>query len=106
MYRRYALDLKSDSWNDLDKSEKKRIRNHFANIKRAVKMVLMHADSYPSIPEDPSQYKEVTRRIATAAEERIRNEFWFCSDLEQWHNDIRDEASETSTRHGEAEKYP
>jgi hypothetical protein len=73
----YALDLKSDSWRDLDKTEQKRIRNHFGNIKRAVRMVLMHADSYPLIPEDPSQYKEVTRRIAVSAEERIRNEFGF-----------------------------
>jgi hypothetical protein len=73
----FALDKESDSWNDLDLNERKRLRNHFGNIKCAVRMVLMHADSYPSIPEDPSQYKETIRRIATAAEERIRNDFCF-----------------------------
>ena len=37
----------------------------------------MHADSYPLIPEDPSHYNEVLRRIATAAEERIRSNLGF-----------------------------
>ena len=37
----------------------------------------MHADSYPLMPEDPSQHKEVLQRIATAAEERIRNDLGF-----------------------------
>ena len=74
----FELDKKSDSWkDDMDPLEKKRYKNKFANIKRAVRMVLMHADSYPLIPEDPSQYKEVLRRTATAAEERIRNNLGF-----------------------------
>jgi hypothetical protein len=73
----FALDKASDSWSDLDITERKRLRNQFGNIKRAVRMVLMHSDSYPLIPEDPSQYKEVIRRIATTAEERIRNDFSF-----------------------------
>jgi hypothetical protein len=73
----FALDMKSDSWKDLDQKERKKLRNRFQIIKRAVRMVLMHADSYPLPPEDPSQYKEVIRGIATQAEERIRNEFCF-----------------------------
>jgi len=73
----WKLDKESDSWSDVDISERKRLRNHFSAIKRAVRMVLMHADSYPSIPNDPLQYKESIRRIATAAEERIRNDLCF-----------------------------
>ena len=67
-----ALDINSDSWKDLENTERKKLRNLFASIKRAVRMVLMHTDSYPLIPEDPSQYKEFLRRTATVAEERIR----------------------------------
>lgn len=73
----FALDKDSDSWSDIGSTEKKRLRNHFFIIKRAAKMVLMHAQSYPLIPEDPSKYKEVIRRIATAAEECTRNDFEF-----------------------------
>ena len=69
----FKKDKDSDSWNDLDPTERKRLRNHFAAIKRAVRMVLMHADSYPTIPDD----KESIRRLATAAVERIRNELEF-----------------------------
>ena len=70
---RPLLDKTSDSWkDDMDPLEKKCHKNKFANIQRALSMVLMHTDSYPLIPEDPSQYKEFLRRTATVAEERIR----------------------------------
>lgn len=69
------LDMKSDSWKDLDSTEKKRLRNLFNSTKRAVRMVLMHADSFPPTPD--KQFKETLRRTATAAEERIRNDFGF-----------------------------
>jgi hypothetical protein len=73
----FELDKKSESWNDLEPPERKRLRNYFGTIKRAVRMVLMHADSYPLVPEDPSKYKETVRRIATTAEERIRKDLDF-----------------------------
>ena len=66
----YPLDRDSDSWNDMNAQERKK-------LKRAVRMVLMHADSYPLVSENPSQYKEMIQRIATVAEERIRNHFRF-----------------------------
>ena len=68
----FSLDRESDSWKDLDASERKHLRNHFAAIKHAVRMVLMHTDSYPLTPD-----KEAVRKIATAAEERIRNKLDF-----------------------------
>jgi len=40
-------------------------------------MVLIHADSYPLMPEDRSKHKEMVRRIATAAEERMRDALGF-----------------------------
>ena len=73
----FILDKKSDMWGDLDLSERKRLRNLFFTIKRAVRMVLMHADAYPEKPECITDYKEVVRKIAQPAEERIRNELGF-----------------------------
>ena len=59
----------------LSLTERKKLRNLFNSVKRSVKMVLMHADSFPSTPD--KQFKEVLRKIATAAEERIRKDFGF-----------------------------
>ena len=61
----------------MDVPERKHYKNLFAMIKRAVRMVLMHADEFPTIPDDPSNYKEVLRRTATPAEERIRSSLNF-----------------------------
>ena len=74
----YTLDLNSPSWDELDKEGKKKLRNKFGTIKRAVRMVLQHADSYPLLPEDQlQQYKEVVRGIATTAENRIHQALGF-----------------------------
>jgi len=56
----------TDSWRDLDSSERKHLRNHFAAIKRASRMVPMRAESCPMAPKEPSHFKEVVHRIATA----------------------------------------
>jgi hypothetical protein len=70
----FELDKKSEAWKeDMDAPEKKRYKNLFTKIKRAIKIALMHVDEFPLIPDDPSKYKEVLRRTATVAEERIRN---------------------------------
>lgn len=70
----FDSDKRSDSWKDLDKQEKKSVRDHFQSIKRAVRMVPMHADSFP----DPStQLKERLRLMATSAEERTHNDLGF-----------------------------
>jgi hypothetical protein len=73
----YALDQRHESWNALDPQEKKSLTNKFTTIKRAVKIVLMHADDFPLMPTNPLQYKEEIRRIATAAEDRVRKDFDF-----------------------------
>jgi hypothetical protein len=74
----YILDKKSDSWNE-DQKEKLRLKNLFAKIKRAVRMVLMHADTFPWPAENQTrlQFKEAIKRIARAAEERIRDNLEF-----------------------------
>jgi len=73
----YELDTKSLEYKEMDAPEKKSLRNKFSSIKRAVRAVMMYADSYPQESEDeaPSHYKEKVRRIASAAEERIRDDF-------------------------------
>ena len=74
----FELDKNSEAWKeDMEKPEKKTHKNLFGKIKRAVRFLLMHADEFPLIPDDPSKYKEVLRRSATAAEERIRNSLDF-----------------------------
>ena len=74
----FELDKKSEAWKeDMDTPERKHYKNRFAKIKRAVRMVLMHADEFPMIPDDPSNYKEVLRRTATSAEERVRSSLNF-----------------------------
>ena len=72
-----ALEQKSDSWKDLSEKERKRYRNVFSSVKRAVRMVLMHADSYPPLSSDKNQFKLSLQKVATTAEERIRNDFDF-----------------------------
>jgi hypothetical protein len=74
----FESDKKSEAWKeDMDAPERKRYKNLFAKIKRAIRMVLMHADDFPLIPYDPSKYKEVLRRTASGAEERIRSSLGF-----------------------------
>jgi len=77
----YAFDTKSQSWNELDSQGKKSLRNKFATIKRAVRMVLLHADCYPVVDENhPSQYKDVIKGIVTPAEKRLREALGFDDD--------------------------
>jgi hypothetical protein len=71
----YAMDTKSPPCNELDSQQKKSLRNKFGSIKHAVRMVLMHADAYPVMPNNPSEYKGVIHAIATAAEKRILDAF-------------------------------
>ena len=74
----FELDKKSEAWKeDMDAFEKKKYKNLFAKIKRAIRMALMHADVFPLVPDDPSKHKEVLRRIASTAEERIRSSLNF-----------------------------
>ena len=73
----YKKDINSPYWEELDSQERKSLRNKFSTVKRAVRMVLLHADSYPLMPENPSQYKNVIRDIATTAEARIRETMGF-----------------------------
>ena len=74
----FEFDKKSEAWKeDMNDTEKKRYKNLFAKIKRLVRMVLMHADEFPTIPDDPSNYKEILCRAASFAEERIHSSLGF-----------------------------
>jgi len=68
----HVLDAKSASCDELDPQGKKSLRNKFATVKRAMRMVLLHADSHPSKPKSPPHHKDLIRGIATTAEKRLR----------------------------------
>jgi hypothetical protein len=68
----WSLQLKSPSYNELDGPGKKKMKNRFSLIKRAVRLVLGHADSFPVNRGNRSQYKQDAFAIARVAEERIR----------------------------------
>ena len=69
----YILETQSPSWDELDSQGKKKLHNKFSLIKRAVRLVLMHADSFPVDTGNRSQYKkDYVSAIARAAEEQIR----------------------------------
>jgi len=73
----YELDTKSQAYKEMPQAEKKKFRNKFSTIKKAVKAVLVCAESYPNPDEseDPLHCKEKVRRIASVGEERMRNDF-------------------------------
>ena len=56
----------------MDPSQKKKLCNRYSLIKRTVRLVLLHSDSYPSAPT-----KNIVLVIAKAAEERIRESLGF-----------------------------
>jgi len=58
---------------DVQPEEKKRIKAKFCTLKGVVKLVLLHADSCPVMPENPTRCEEVIRRIATMAHERSQD---------------------------------
>ena len=68
----FKLDQASDTWKDFSVAERKSIRNNFAKLKRVVRMMLMQSNIYPA-----SDDKEAIRRMALAAEEKIRNDWSF-----------------------------
>ncbi|CAB9519414.1 hypothetical protein SEMRO_1015_G231490.1 [Seminavis robusta] len=68
----FALDKESDLWKDLGKDQHKKLCNQFAAIKCAVRMMLMHADSFPLNPDKCS-----IESMAKLAEEKIQNDFGF-----------------------------
>ncbi|CAB9503235.1 expressed unknown protein [Seminavis robusta] len=72
----FRLDKESESWNNLTPSEKKRIRNLFGTVKRAVKVLLLQLDSYPS-----TKSKDVLRKMFLDAEDRIRSRLGFGNKL-------------------------
>lgn len=68
----YIQETGSQHWNELDAQARKSIRNKFTTVKRAVKMVLLHADSYPETKD-----KDEIRGIAIPAEKRLREALKF-----------------------------
>lgn len=55
-----------------DERDKKSIRRKFSIIKKAVRVVLLHAASFPLQPKPPGNYRRHVQTIAEAAEESIR----------------------------------
>ena len=88
----YLLETQSPSWDELDSQGKKKLRNKFSLIKRVVRLVLMHADSFPVNTGNRVQYKKDIFAIARAAEVQIRAALGF-------------DAKTTITRH-KLEKQP
>jgi len=66
------LESRSPAWNKLDPQARKKLRNECSLIKRAVRLVLMHADSFPLASNNSAQHKKDVFSIARSAEERIR----------------------------------
>ena len=54
----YAFETKTPAWKDMETQERKSIHDKFGSIKRAVRTVLMHADSYPLMHDDRSKHKD------------------------------------------------
>jgi len=50
----FGLDKQSEAWKDMDAPERRTCKNKFESINRAVRFVLLHADSHPLVPEDVS----------------------------------------------------
>lgn len=68
----YELEQKSFMWNEQDPTTLKKIRNKFSLIKRAVRLTLFHADSFPLFSNNRTQYKKDISVIAKDAEDKIR----------------------------------
>ena len=70
--RRTKKDL---DWVKLKPKERKRLTNLFCSAKKAARMVLMHATSYPIFDSDAVTYKKQILEIAVEAVDRIQNEY-------------------------------
>lgn len=64
------LDQKSQAWKTMEPQDKRSLRNKLNSIKRAVKLVLFHVDTFPGGSD-----KESIKRSALIGEERIRRKF-------------------------------
>ena len=70
----FEIDKKSSNWGEIKKS----CSNKFSTVKKAVKFLLCHAESYPLKPENsPYHDKTVIRAIANEAEKRVREAVGF-----------------------------
>ena len=72
----YQRDLKDELWSDLPMNERKKLRNLYSTIRRSVRFVLMHVDSFPP-KSSPKSWKESLRSVATIAQEQIRERLGF-----------------------------
>ncbi|CAB9531278.1 unknown protein [Seminavis robusta] len=73
-----ALEQRSDSWKDMDEKEKKSHRNRYSSIKRAVRMVVMHMDSFPLVSD--RDFKSTLRHVVSKAIERLRTNYKISED--------------------------
>lgn len=73
----YARETKSPIWREHDERAKKKIHNEYSLVKRVVRLVLMHADSFPQMSNNRPQYKQDVFALARPAEERIREALGF-----------------------------
>ena len=70
----FELDKKQSNWDEIKKS----CGNKFSTVKKAVRFVLCHADSYPLKPENsPYHDKVMIPAIAKEAKKRVREAVGF-----------------------------
>jgi len=69
----YDLESRSPSWNKLDPQARKKLRNKHSLTKRAVRLVLMHVDSFPLDFNNSAQHKKDVFSTARSAEETSEN---------------------------------
>lgn len=63
---------RSDSWKDeLSDKEKKSLRNRHSSVKRAVRMAMMHTESFPS--QSDRRLKHSLRKVTEKAVEKLRS---------------------------------
>lgn len=70
-----TLETKSPAWNERDFPTKKKLWGQYSLIRRTVRLVLMHADSFPpplSSNTNRAQHKREVFAMAREAEERLR----------------------------------
>ena len=58
----FVFDKESESWKDLGKDQRRKLSNQFAATKCAVRMVLMHADSFPTSLDKKSNERMAKRQ--------------------------------------------
>ena len=69
----WEADKKSDTWDDLDSTKRKHLRNLFTSFRRLARLMLLHSESFPLMKKDNrTECKQPLRAIGKESEEQIR----------------------------------